>query len=615
MAKFVLIDQSFRGVGERRCQYALHIARAAEAAGYQVVLATHRRFRNAGLPTQWMVLRLFRQDQSRDLRRSPVWSWIEPCLRLAGLGALIDAARQRRQRGDFARGCAKLFQHIQVQAGDHVFLPAATQSDLLGLVQFLSVALQSEHADWHLQFHEPILPGRESGNTSRAVPLEAAQQLFQVALDQVTHHRLHFYAATDSLAAQYNRLGVADFRPLPYPVGNEFRQARPSAIGTTSKSGGTPAAATPMSAAKSALRVTYLDGGYKAKGHHVLSDFLSDSWQDQLTAHRVQLVVPLESSPHLPVPRHDRPHSKACDPQDISVREPVVYVSTSPDVMGDDYLSLIRRTDLALFLYESDHYQVRCCATLLDMLAAGIPVIVPAGCYLAEQIAEPIYRHLEQLPRQLPVIGQFGSDEIVWRQLHGTVEGAVGAARILTFGDALANVTGELPIPDGTREMLISFRWVRPADPSTYVRLQAEQYDADGNRLDRVVTIVGHRSSDRAVPMLIHIKRKTERVRLAWRNAYHHAPITVDDVQVLFLSVAGMPDGHCPAGAVGLIAADFRQARDHVKEMIHHYDHYRETAASFAQTWYADHDPQCTLAQLLAKATTSQTQSVKLRVA
>jgi hypothetical protein len=49
--------------------------------------------------------------------------------------------------------------------------------------------------------------------------------------------------------------------------------------------------------------------------------------------------------------------------------------------------------------------------------------------------------------------------------------------------------------------------------------------------------------------------------------------------------------------------------------MIHHYDHYRETAASFAQTWCADHDPQRTLAQLIGKTNTSQTASAILRVA
>src|SRR6186713_1124766 len=58
--KFVLIEQSLREVGGHYLEYAREILQAAEAAGYEPVLATHREFRGADrLPGGWRVLPLF----------------------------------------------------------------------------------------------------------------------------------------------------------------------------------------------------------------------------------------------------------------------------------------------------------------------------------------------------------------------------------------------------------------------------------------------------------------------------------------------------------------------------------------------------------------------------
>jgi hypothetical protein len=136
-----------------------------------------------------------------------------------------------------------------------------------------------------------------------------------------------------------------------------------------------------------------------------------------------------------------------------------------------------------------------------------------------------------------------------------------------------------------------------------------EQQDADDEPVRRQAIIVGHRAPDDAVPALIHLASNTARVRISWENAYHDSPITVDDWQASFLSngVASQRPSqrpsqrHCPAGAVGLIAADRDQVGDLVREMVDHYDHYRETATEFSAAWREAHHPQKTLADLLAQ--------------
>ena len=60
MPQFVLIDHSLRSVGGHHYEYAVHVLREAETAGFEIVLATHRRFQDhSHLPATWQVLPVF----------------------------------------------------------------------------------------------------------------------------------------------------------------------------------------------------------------------------------------------------------------------------------------------------------------------------------------------------------------------------------------------------------------------------------------------------------------------------------------------------------------------------------------------------------------------------
>ena len=53
----------------------------------------------------------------------------------------------------------------------------------------------------------------------------------------------------------------------------------------------------------------------------------------------------------------------------------------------DDYVSLFARTDLALFPYQRIPYRQRASGILSESILAGLPVVVPSGTWLAEQVA------------------------------------------------------------------------------------------------------------------------------------------------------------------------------------------------------------------------------------
>ena len=56
MPKFVLLDHSLKKVGGHQCEYALNVLQVAEAAGYEPVIATNKKFKNDGIfPSRWPI--------------------------------------------------------------------------------------------------------------------------------------------------------------------------------------------------------------------------------------------------------------------------------------------------------------------------------------------------------------------------------------------------------------------------------------------------------------------------------------------------------------------------------------------------------------------------------
>ena len=52
----------------------------------------------------------------------------------------------------------------------------------------------------------------------------------------------------------------------------------------------------------------------------------------------------------------------------------------------ESYHRWLSSADLGLFLYDPKRYEARCSGVLLELLARGVPVIVPDDCWLASQV-------------------------------------------------------------------------------------------------------------------------------------------------------------------------------------------------------------------------------------
>ena len=237
-----------------------------------------------------------------------------------------------------------------------------------------------------------------------------------------------------------------------------------------------------------------------------------------------------------------------------------------------DYLKLIRQSDIGLFLYDSKRYHARCSGILVEMLAAGKPVLVPAGCWLADQIQEPIYEHLDKLCEQSS--GNWG---LPLEQISAT---GSQHEKIFTFFGV-----------QGRHSLVCSFSPGLAPTTGSYFQLEVQPFQGKRHTGRKQTMVLGRRAEGRTMRALFRVDPLTDSVQLKFRFAYEAAPVELHE-----LTVHGLPNEiACHAGQVGLISASIDEVPHLIKELTQSYDHYRSTAQSYARQWGYQHNANRTL--------------------
>lgn len=615
MSKFILVDHSLKGAGGHHYEYAAHVLGAAERAGFVPVLATHRRFRPGGdYPRHWRTWPIFRyttyskytmyrsqphRDAAGTCRGASAWS----------IGAVLRRVKECfHERGRetrvaaMAAGLSRLFANEALGAGDQVFVPTLSELDLEGVVRFLEASRESQAADWHLQFHYNIFDGREPEFAAQADKLDVMREAFAAALARVPKHRLHFYNTTEQLSAQYARMGLAEFRALPYPVNDVLVRG---------ESESTSVEAMPDDVTPRPLRIACLGAIRPEKGAAELAGVVEALWDSHFLPGRCQLVVQSNKRRfRLPLP--------VDDPDELPDGvEPLVY-APHPLPM-EAYVELIRAADIGLLLYDSRRYYARCSGVLVELLSVGTPVIASAGCWMAEQLAEANFAHLDRAAEELRTLKTVTAKEIEFaldETKESTREVTSRGKHFRTGGDGCvllpAGANGLLADVDVTRaatHVMCSFRWRFPNEAGTYARVSLESLASDeGSSIDWTF-VVGRRADDRPVRVMFPVAPNVGRMRLRWENAYDHGAISFGDLRVDVLCAESLSGGSYPLGAVGLVAADDAHVAPLVDDMTTHWLHYRRTALEFARIWSAFHNAD----RIVAKLCGSNTHASKVR--
>jgi len=479
MSKLVLIDHSLKGVGGHHFEYAYHILSEAEQRGWSIVLATHRNFQQTGeLPASWQVLPVFSNDTysphcvyfrypySSDKKSAPAKK--KPASTDSANESLWrrllqwwTGNRQQAVRTSFAGSCSELFSQAPLTAGDEVFIPTLSELDLAGLVDFLQQSPQPPQINWRLQFHFDVCDGRPHEFASQSARGESMRRSMADSLTRAPHTRFHFYNTTSELTAQYNRLQAAPFETLHYPVNPRFT---PRAM---------PAAASAATGASGRLRVTC--GGYfrREKGRRRFAGLISNVAPDLLASRSIQISAQCRERQMNKILRSS--HSGASG-------LPAGSVVCAPHPLGvDEYVEYIRQSDIGLFLYDGRRYFSRCSGVLVEMLAAGVPVITPAACWLEEQFTAANQQYLREIINEVEPVGATSAGRFT-----------VGCNN--ADGDQHARNTPRLDTPrldtprlNDAADLMLSLKWPESSaelSESKFVRLICHQLDSSAAILD-----------------------------------------------------------------------------------------------------------------------------------
>lgn len=565
MPRLYIIDHSLISPGGHHYEYDLHVAAAARRAGWEPVLATNRRFApHAASLAPWRVIAAFRNDSynrftvtsgATSLPQDPYRRGAWQRLPLGGRGPLALWRRwsmllkQRRRLGRFVRGCQELFARVAPRPDDVVFVPTLSEFDLVAVARFLARRPPAAACRWHLQFHLNFLEGAEPAHERQSGRVAAMREHFAALL--APGLRLEFHATTAQVAAQYNRMGLAHFTVLDYPVSTAFR---------------------PLDAPESSrpLRMLSAGGARAEKGTSRLAEVLQAGWEEFFASGRVELLVQVGKDTELPALPGPAPASG-------SVRRLPFPMS------ADDYCAMIRAADLGLFLYEPARYHGRASGVLIEMLCSGVPVIVPAGCWLAGEIAAANFQYLDGLRAQaVPVTAPVAAH---WQPLPPAA------------GESAPVLACDCAIAPGARELLLSLVVTSPAGPGHYLALGCEQLDGQGQLLACQAEVLDLRGDGGPLRLLLHLQAGAGSLRLRLAHAHEPLAIRLAASELCFLEAG--PDG-LPLAAIGLAAASVAEIPRLLRDLVAHHGHYRTQARRFARAYGELHSPDTVVARVTA---------------
>jgi hypothetical protein len=597
VAKFVVLDPLLSGVGQHHFEYDVHMLRAAARQGWQPVLGAHRDLgREPELAESWQIFREF-----RDLCHVPMLHKIHRRRRQ------MAAAQTAAESSSFASRCRHRIDHwrygrryerltrsyrkamdaiwsgCRPTRGDHVFVATAMPSDIAGLADWAGRNRSASEVDWHLQFHFPLVDAatwyahrsREFGDLLLDTPGMLAD-----LLRALPRNRVHLYATTRSLADQFEHCLGEPFQTLPIPINPKLAALRARATA------GEP------------LRAICAGQPRSEKGADHWSKIVGALTTDYFATGRLQLALQAQSLDDLPEPLGRLAAELAAPIEDGRTRVPVDLAGWP--LAPADYLEFLAGSDIGLLMYDPLAYHARISGVLVDLLGGGVPVVVPAGCALADQIAEPIYAHQQKLREQFPVVANLSAAQLDWkvavenRAQHGI---AIG---VDTPSATVPAAVAETAVPAHASHLLLLLDRDAPNAWNRYASVNVEQRDAEGQPCQRRRDIVGPRDSGARMTVLVPIESQSRRVEIRLQTAFGHEPFVLRRMECCFLAA---PDASLPAqGAVGRVASDPAQAAECLRDIVDHYDHYEKTARTFAAGWAAVHTANQVLCDLTSRA-------------
>ena len=653
MANLYIIDHSLKASGGHHLDYARCLALAGQEQGFQTTVGAHRSFTaevwqtavaGTGTDDSTTIRPVFRDTVyqaasylaglQKSTRSQSVNAIVNPPKRgwfkrfKSAASTVLHQRRRKLVALRFAAGCTEFFNGVELQAEDQVFLTCISELELDGLAVFLKTNQATTKAKWHLQFHFNLFDGRPDEYSAQRPIAKAVSASMLAALRELNHHSVNFYTTSTTLADQYNSLGVADFVSLPYPIANDFRRNGSEHNPTTSRgftnSRRSPVSTSSVTNAKS-LQTSSTDqprdiipfpsdqangrpsrsnldsrginrplkmvcpGGIRREKSQrdYLQTLVNDLWDSHLSNGKVKLVLQ-RAAPKWPLKTHKVDLTQPTELLD----SPIEYAQHP--LPNDDYIDLIRSTDIGLLFYSSHAYYARRAGILGELLACGKPVIVSAGSWLSDQLEEAHFSYADRVVKSLEQGRVLTVEQLDWNRSNLPLAGGV-----VSFDQGKHSF--EFNVYPNHKESVaaISFAWHWPKAPGIYCRIEVEQFNESGQILDTNKRVVGVRQRRRHVNALFNLHPQASRVCFTLKNAFGKSSATIHHLTVTTLLSAEEQNQPIPIGVVGLAAVDTEDLAYCVRELESNYQHYAKSAKNFSIGWNANHDPALTIEYLI----------------
>jgi glycosyltransferase involved in cell wall biosynthesis len=389
-ARILFIDENVRGSGGHYLELAQLLMDGACELGYVPTLAASDSFAPDQAPELGNGSRIDQTYSCLQTRRMNFWSLgvdgnsrVERNVQGKAAGAdrlakCWQRARDplsRRQRNpqrmirQWSEDCLSLLGQWAPTKNDQIVVNTADDFVLLGLANALQQYCTDEPLNIKALFHFAVF---ESNAISRRARAFGRQVNAAVAASRP--HRVSLFATTESLAEQLAAVGV-DVKPVPYPT----RWREPVA-----QRGNGP------------LKILMAGMPRAEKGRDDVPKLLSSIYNPFLSEGQFQVslqVRPKDWKRMIPSELHQAYRASVesdwiDDGQSKSNTSagghPLEIVSS--DLPGDEYHQWLGTADVGLFLYDPVRYVARCSGVLLEMMVAGVPVIVPNNCWLDDQL-------------------------------------------------------------------------------------------------------------------------------------------------------------------------------------------------------------------------------------
>lgn len=549
MTRLILVDNSIVDSSGHHYQYAAHCLAAAKELGYEPILAINKNNNMAKVPwkvfgvyssTFWMYNKYEPVVMNLYHKLEKINNKILNFVILDGFGHfLIKKLLDKKKIDEFAKDTHELIKQTDLKDGDMIFLPTSGLVEMFGILECAKMNPSCKKASWHFLFRRSIHTGSLDRDTSH-LKLELMKKVFQIFHKKSTF-QAHFYTDSIQLTQQYEKLGVKfDTLPIPHTI------SKPE-----------------LNKSSSSINVTYLGDARTEKGYHHLPHIIQDLWDDYVQPKKISFTIQsyfnlTESEPKTIVAFHQLQNF----PSDK------VKLILSP-LDQEKYQNLLIGSDIVLLPYDQVNYYARTSGILAESLGCGIPVVVPAGTWMARQFIKEVYQYQRSLREKFL---RKSHNDIELQYENSLQKISINDKLVLNYKKPIAYTLFEIDNQDSHVLVTLFFE----ENSMSLITVDIIQMTSDDLIIASNSNLV-EKSDLTYATVILPIKNHAKKIALKFRNTRSEQVFLKISVDMLHFSLRNVP-----LSSIGIIYDNPEEISQKLANMIDNYNHYLKTAKEFS---------------------------------